>query len=338
MRRGTLSFQQDNQKVPQGYTYLYSAVTPNVLDQNPYADPEEFRLASLEARDFPIVLDQIAHFMYFGIRFQVATEECGPALTGTVSGVAAASTIAGVGTAFTSEVAQGKVLWVADDAGTLRFFPIVAVASATSLTIKGSIPSTITAKAFGLAHTGIIPFQNRTGTPEYKIPLTGTFTLAAGANTMAGVGTAFTTQLAVGAKFQAIDDGGTLRHYVIDTITNATTATIKGLAVANGTAITGSRWFPSYSDLSLDLYASGGGGGTTLKDSVPPRALHGINPGGGALLENHRYSTRYQKSGLATLPMAYLAAGAGALTLRVTNRQADPRYFHAFLYGMNLQL
>lgn len=327
-------FRRQSLLQPVAYSYLYSAVTSQYTDQNPFADTEEFRLGPLEARDFPILLDEVAQFLAYSVRFQVATEECGAAKSGTISISAASSVVAGAGTAFLSELKVGQTIWVADDAGTLRFFQIASIASATSMQVKASALSAITAKTFGLAQSGQIPYQKYNGLAADAItPLTGTMTLTAAANTVAGVGTLFTTELAVGAKIRLKDDGGTLRHYVIDTITNATTATIKGLAVANATAVTASRWFCKYSDLQFDLQATAGGRGQTLIDTVPVAAMQGKNGGGSVLLINRRYNKDYAKSGDGPVPFAYLVPPGGAVTLRVYNLANDARYFHAHLYG-----
>lgn len=336
--RGTIPFSRQSLPEPKAYSYLYSAVTSQYTDQNPFADTEEFRLGPLEAKDFPVVLDQIAHFMFFSTRFQVATEECGAALTGTISISAGSSTVAGAGTSFLSQVKRDQTIWVADDAGTLRFFRVLAIASNTAMTIYGSAVSAITAKAFGIAKTGLIPTPKYFGQPAHIQQLTGTMTLTAAANTVAGVGTAFTTELDVGAKIRLKDDGGTFRHYVIDTITNATTATIKGLAVANATAVTASRWFADYSDIQIDLFASAGGRGYTIVETVPLSALQGINGGGAVLLLDRRYNRDYAKSGDGPVPVSYLVPAGGALTMRVYNRADDARYFHGHLFGSNIHL
>lgn len=336
--KGTHPFGRQSLLEPKAYSYLYSAVTSQYTDQNPFADSEEFRLGPLEARDFPILLDQIAQFLFYSVRFQVATEECAAAQSGTISIPANSSVVTGAGTAFISALRPGQTIWVADDAGILRFFQVAAITSATAMQIKSSAVSAITAKAYGLAISGQIPFQKYNafgaGFAANSISqLTGTMTLTAAANTLAGVSTLFTTELAVGAKIRLKDDGGTLRHYVIDTITNATTATIKGLAVANATAITASRWFCDYSDLQIDLSATGGGRGLTLYDSVPISALQGKNGGGSVLMLNHRYNREYAKAGDGPVPIGYLLPPGGAITMRVYNRANDTRYFHGHLYG-----
>jgi hypothetical protein len=336
--KGTHPFGRQSLLQPKAYSYIYSAVTSQYTDQNPFMDNEEFRLGPLEARDFPILLDSIAQFFFYSVRFQVATEECGAAQAGTISISANGSVVTGLATAFISALRMGQTIWVADDAGTLRFFQIASIASATTMQIKSSAVSAITAQAYGLAQSGQIPFQSYNAygaayAANSIQQLSGTFTLTAAANTVAGVGTQFVAELAVGSKFRLVDDTGALQHYVIDTITNATTATIKGLAVNNATAVTASRWFADYGDLQIDLHGSGGARGITLFDKIPLRALQGKNGGGSVLLLHRRYNRDFAKSGDGPVPVAYLFPPGGALTMRVYNRANDTRYFHGHLFG-----
>ena len=126
-------------------------------------------------------------------------------LTGTITTVAGALTFVGVGTDFDAEVVVGESLSYTDDDGNVQIVVVDTITNDTNIVLAGPAPTVGTGVAFQKVNA-----------------LEGSITVAPGGAAMVGVDTEFVTDLTVGDVVEAIDVSGVKRHFIIDTITDAT--------------------------------------------------------------------------------------------------------------------
>lgn len=132
-------------------------------------------------------------------------------LTGTVSLTDGSTSVVGVGTAFTTEVAVGDLIEVVAG-GVRQRRKVVSIASATSLTVDSGF------------------------TIRVRSALTGTVAVSSGSPVVVGTGTLFTTEVAVGDKIELVLNGNVVTKTVVS-IATATSLTVDSNYVVSASGL-----------------------------------------------------------------------------------------------------
>jgi hypothetical protein len=308
-------------------SYLQSLVPYPISPLGPQ-NPVDLRFNPRESKDVVLNLDPTAIFRQVYYRFQLKNEYAGPALTGVLTwGAEAIGTLlyTGVGTAFLGQLAPGYTIWYVAG-NVLRYATVDKVLTNTTFLAVQPIEAAATAEPFGKMLGRNIPAASGAAQKldwiADTIVNTGTVSLTTVSSTMTGVGTLFTTQLVVGDKIQVFGDDGREQYLIVDSITNNTTATIKGFPSAAITAKAFSRFYTRYSDLEFQVYNSAG---LSFGKPVIVQASQGAF-GSVDLFQG--------KDGLIHRP--YFLGRSEAIILKITNRSYDARLVHGHVGGVRV--
>lgn len=136
------------------------------------------------------------------------------------------TTLTGTGSAFTTDLSFGDTVQITDVNGVVQTYIIQTVVSATSATTNGSNANDITGVSGEVSVNGWLPTA-LTAPTTYVVSSSGTV--------LSGSGTAFTTELQLGASI-LLTIGGVSQAYVVSGITDNTNATLNGTNTNDGTS------------------------------------------------------------------------------------------------------
>lgn len=145
-------------------------------------------------------------------------------LTGSVTIAALGSAVVGVGTKFTTELAQGSVFGVSDDAGVFRYFMVNTITNDTNMTI------TETLGAVGVTSASRMTLYATGG-------VTGVLSnLSVATRTVQGIGTSFDTEISVGDAIWYTDASGVVapERAIVDHIDSASIMKFNNPVTQNG--------------------------------------------------------------------------------------------------------
>jgi len=196
-----------------------------------------------------------------GWKLQFQPKRLAPTLTGTFTSVNyATGAVVGNATKFLSECFEGLTLNWIDGNGVAREGIVQTITDDLNLTLISPLLSTNMYAAATPGGTLVTPYSGNGGdcggsitldflrlneqfafnnfifnTDLLKVPL-GTITMVTGSATVNGVGTRFLSDFSSGSMFQAFDDAGVKRTYVISAIASDIQMTLTHVARSNVTA------------------------------------------------------------------------------------------------------
>lgn len=313
---------------PRAESYLQSLIPWPITPEGPQ-DPVDIRIAGGATVEVPINFNAVGTYRQTALRFMVKNEYAGPALTGVLTWTGAAIgsfAYAGVGTRFLSELRVGDYAWFVGDDNEVYEVYVSKVVSDTQFLSTSPVRAAATAQDFGVMLGRNIPTDWSTGQEDDwtagTVQNTGTVTLTAGANTLAGVGTLFLTELVVGDRIEVTANSGVKMYVLVDTITNDTTATIKGFAPLTATAKSYTRFYTRFSDIAYQL---GDSSGRSFGQEIIVQAQQGAFG-----------SMDLYKAIDGIMHQPYFLGRREALVLRIRNRAPDARRVHAHVYTVRV--
>lgn len=285
--------------------------------------------------DIPILTEQDANYQIVNMKVSAYRGEA----TGSITALANAVAVTGVGTNFLSEYEAGSTIVVVDDNGERRFGVVAAVATNLALTLEAPFgPNAVTA---ALA-AGLPPVARYFRGDQWYIngDFPGGIQVAGAAIT--GVGTAF-TQDYVGRQIIYVDDAGAynIRRIIIVGGPLAATMDVAGGAVAgipNGVAykmgrlpsVTDNYFRPLYTYLRVSMFIQSNGaryymGGPTVLSGNNVTVVPSAGAAAGGLQERPVQVRSIQGSddGLAMLYTPIQVAREGKIFVRAHNTHSS---------------
>lgn len=280
--------------------------------------------------DIPILTEQDASYQIVNMKVSAYRGEA----TGSITALANAVAVVGVGTNFLSEYEVGSTIVAVDDNGERRFGIVAAVATNLALTLEAPFgPNAVTAAT----SVGLPPVARYFRGDQWYIngDFPGGIQVAGAAIT--GVGTAF-TQDYVGRQIIYVDDTGAYNIRRITVVGGPLAATMDaaGGAVvgANGVAyklgrlpiITDNYFRPLYTHLRVSMFIQSNGarynmGGPTVLAGNNVTVVPSVNATAGGLQERpiQVRSIQGTADGLSMLYMPIQVAREGKIFVRVHN-------------------
>lgn len=310
-------------------SFLQSLVPYPVSPLGPQ-DPVDVRIPGNGTVDIPMMLSGVGTYRQVVARFMLKNEYAGPLLTGSLSWNAAAIggiMYTGVGTAFTSELRAGDVVYYTAGLVTPVAVEVTVAEVVSDTQFKGQqTVSAATTSTFGKMLGRNIPTDWSTGLELDWTAGTwmnrGTVTLSNASTALTGVGTAFLTELVVGDRIQLFSDTGVLFTVVVAAITNNTAAVIRGFSPFTATGKAYTRFYTRFSDISFSLSNATG---TVFSKDVRVQAVQGAFA-----------SVDLAEALDGIMHQPYFLGRNEAIMIRLHNHAPDARRVHGHVYTVRV--